>query len=198
MTKTVVLKDINFSGFKAKLEKNSRKYGYKFTTERDSVVLTWDDNWLGVNFDIIILPIDERSFIYEVNAERVLRLVIVLVLVLLIVFYKNLLLFVLSGAGSSLLLIYSVHYQSEKKTAQMLESVMREEMEEEQLVEEKQVWEGERCPACGEPLTEYDEYCPGCGLYLGKVWKRQPVSRTGFENIRLEYKFKSKDSGENQ
>ncbi len=194
MTKTVELKDINFPEFKAKLAKKSGKYGYKLTEEKEAIILTWDNNWLGVGFDVEILPINEQSFIYHVNSERVLRLVLVLLIILLIVFYGNLLLFLLSGVGISFLLIGSVRYQSERNTERLINELIVDWEEESDEEEGFGGIDGLRCPACGESLTEYDEYCPSCGLFLGKSWKRQPVSRTGLENIRLEYNFRKKHS----
>ncbi len=194
MTKAVSLKDINFPEFKAKLEKISHRKGFELRDDGESFVLSWDNNWLGVGYEVEVYKVDDGSVVYNINLERLLRLVIILWLVLLIIFYGNLLIFFASAVFLSVLLYWAVWYDTDHRVRDLFELAYR--IEEEYELVGKEEAQGLHCPACGESLTEYDEYCPSCGLYLGKVWKRQPATRTGYEGVRLEYKFKRNNSGE--
>ncbi len=199
MIRNIVLKDINFSEFKAKLEKKSQSLGYEITENGDKLILKWDNNWLGVGFEVEMYSVDNKDFIYVINLERLLRLVIILWLVLLIIFYGKIWWFLLSAVLLAVALYLSIGLQSDRNVRELFDKVMHCSDNEETMAKSKESeTQGLVCPACGEPLTEYDEYCPRCGLYLGKVWKRQPASRTGFENRRLEYHFKKKTPEENQ
>lgn len=68
------------------------------------------------------------------------------------------------------------------------EDLIAEEMSPQQIS-----WlnESNKCPACGADLSEYDSFCQECELNL-KSWrktKKQPVSRTGFENYKIKYNY---------
>lgn len=62
----------------------------------------------------------------------------------------------------------------------------------EKLSKEQQKWlaDKEKCPACGEQVTEYHINCPECGLKLPGPRKSSPynVSRFNFKEIRYDYK----------
>jgi uncharacterized membrane protein len=51
------------------------------------------------------------------------------------------------------------------------------------------------CPACGNPISEYDIYCIDCGINLEK-WrktkKQKNISRSGFFQQKIQYNFKKK------
>jgi hypothetical protein len=183
------LKDINFSAFTDKLKIFSENFGLRNIVQTaDSLSFRWDASFFGLGFNVELRKIDHKSFLWSYDYSSLVGLLLFFALILLLIFKTNLVLY-LGITGVVVIIIVLVERHTIEKNLQQL----FEQLEQKPLPkgEQKQKpTEGLVCPACGEPLTEYDEYCPSCGLYLGKVWKKQPAHRTDLFGTRLVYQYK--------
>ena len=68
----------------------------------------------------------------------------------------------------------------------------------ERLSDEQQAWlaNKERCPGCGESVTEYHTHCPECGLKLPGPRKTSPSSISQFRFKEIHYNYREKDRDE--
>ncbi len=192
------LKDTNFSSFLDKLKFFSQNYGLKhLQTAGKTARFRWDNTLFGLGFDVEIEKRDERSFYYFYEQSSVVGLILAFAVFWLLLFKNNLIIFLALAGLTAIILILANRYLIERNLHRLFEQLDKAQMPEQQPATDKPAENILTCPACGETLTEYDEYCPSCGLYLGKTWKKQPVHRTGLYNIRLEYKYKPKDGQQN-
>ena len=62
------------------------------------------------------------------------------------------------------------------------------------LNEQQQKWINNpaKCSACGEDITEYDTFCPECGIKLSGKRKKPIWNLTKYDNYRFKYFFKEK------
>lgn len=193
--KQIELKNISFFEFKAKLIKNSNKLNYKVKVNNENLIVVIDNNWLGINVFVNIYKLTEKSFLYEINLETLLFLILVLLIVLFFLMYNFLLGFMFLAVLLSLFIYITIKRQSERYFINLFENILKQR---ENDNEQKDIVRGGLfCPGCGESLTEFDEFCPSCELFLGKVNKKQFTTRTWLYDFRLEYHFKKSDLKEN-
>ncbi len=188
------LKYSNFPSFIDALKNFSIKNGIKIEEQTsDQLTFKWDNTFLGLSFKVNIYALDdERSFFWDYEFGSFIGFVLFLALVLLVVFWSNLLKFLGWWLGVSVglfLVEKKMIVRNVTKFFQAIDKAKQQASDDERPGLKVQA-ENLVCPACGEILTPYDEYCPACGLYLGPVWKKQPASRTGLYDKRLEYHYK--------
>ncbi len=192
MSRLFELKDINFLAFTQRLEYFSQQWGLKnVSVSPDNAVFRWDRSLLGLGFGVELEKIDDNSFIWFYDLGAVSAIIAVAVLFFYLIFKPSWILFIGLGLFLAIVIVLLDRYIIEKNLMELFRFLEKNSIPVQSKEEESGT--GPRCPACGEALTEYDEFCPSCGLYLGKVWKKQPVHRTGLYNVRLEYKYKKKD-----
>ena len=65
---------------------------------------------------------------------------------------------------------------------------------EEILSKEQMEWikNKSKCPACGEDITEYDRYCPECGLRIREKAPQGPFNVSKYSEKRIKYYFREK------
>ncbi|MFN8255548.1 MAG: hypothetical protein U0W24_07660 [Bacteroidales bacterium] len=56
----------------------------------------------------------------------------------------------------------------------------------------------EKCPACGEEITEYYLKCPECGLKLRGNAKLSPMNVTGYKTKRFKYIYRERKKNKNE
>ncbi len=189
------LKYTNFPTFIDRLKKFSIKNDIKIEQEKDyHIVFKWDNTLFGLGFNVKLYALDDRqSFYWNYDFDSFIGFILVIALVLLIVFWSNLFNFFIAWVALSLILYFLENKLIVKNVTALFESLDKPEKAVETRVQVPIYAEQKKglvCPACGASLTPYDEYCPECGLYLGPVWKKQPVTRTGLYDKRLEYHYK--------
>ncbi len=191
MSKIFELKYINFPSLSDKIQKKSEQLKLKeLQIFEDKIEFDWNNSFLGLPYKVVIMRIDDKSVIWSVDMNGVIGLLLVLALVLFLLLKSNLIVYFLS-----LIVIGIAVYVAEKQSVSRAVRDFLHELDKKDVqitTEQLQQTNGLRCPACGESLTEYDEVCPSCGLYLGKTWKKQPAHRTGLYDVRLVYQYKKK------
>ncbi len=191
MSKIFELKYINFPSLSDKIQKKSEQLKLKeLQIFEDKIEFDWNNSFLGLPYKVVIMRIDDKSVIWSVDMNGVIGLLLVLALVLFLLLKSNLIVYFLS-----LIVIGIAIYVAEKQSVSRAVRDFLHELDKKDVqitTEQLQQTNGLRCPACGESLTEYDEVCPSCGLYLGKTWKKQPAHRTGLYDVRLVYQYKKK------
>jgi hypothetical protein len=70
---------------------------------------------------------------------------------------------------------------------------------EEIMSPEQMQWikDNSKCPACGEDITEYDWYCPECGLKLSEKVLQGPFDISKYKHKRIKYYYKEKKKAKN-
>ncbi len=192
MSRIFALKYTNFSALKDKIQKKSEQLKFKdLQVFDDKVEFDWNNSFLGLTFKVIIVKIDDKTLMWAYDLNGLMGLILFLALILFFALKNSLIIYFLSLIVIGLL-IYFVEKQSVDRA--IVEFLNQIDKQDDQLPDEHEQEQttGLRCPACGEPLTEYDEFCPSCGLFLGKTWKKQPSHRTGLYNVRLVYRYKKR------
>ncbi len=196
MNNHFVLKDINFLEFKRVLEKNSTKYGYRTILEKDKTGFCWDNSPTATEFCVEIYELDDREFFFVIRMDNFIKFLGFIWLLSLIVFRKDLFLFVTFSIFFSVFFFVYSYFYVRRKLIELFNDLDNRKLIEETKAEEREAT-GLVCPACGAEITEYDEYCPECGLFLGKVRKKQPATRTGYFDRRIKYIFRKNNPAEN-
>jgi len=148
----------------------------------------------------VILDFSSKDgFHFEVVLENLLKVVVFLIVILAfiasgiwnLIFLSTAIIFIIY-----LLVIIDVH----NTITDFFDKIIVFKETPEQISDEQLKWinQNDLCPACGEQLTEYDSFCPECGLNLRnrRKVKEQKVSRTGFNDFRIFYNYKSNISEE--
>ncbi len=196
MNNHFVLKDINFLEFKRVLQKNSAKYGYRTIFEKDKLELYWDYSPTATEFCVEIYPLGDKEFFYVIRMDNFIKFLAFIWLLFLIIFRRELILFLMFSIIFSVFFFVYSYFYIRRKLIDLFNDLDNNEFVNDLDKGEEKI-AGLVCPACGSELTEYDEYCPECGLFLGKVKRKQPATRTGYFDKRIKYIFRKNDSLEN-
>ncbi|MEA3452588.1 MAG: zinc ribbon domain-containing protein [Bacteroidota bacterium] len=144
-------------------------------------------NYLKVDFKQ-----DFSGFYYKFSLNSLIKISIIIISISAFLFRDliNLLIFnsIFIVVLYSFVIIHTKNFLENIFNSIINDSLVAEEMSKEQLL-----WQDDenKCPACGAELTVYDAFCPECKLNVSKrrKSKKQPVSRTGFEDYRISYKY---------
>lgn len=135
---------------------------------------------------------DKEGFYYEFFLLALIKFAIILIILLAFIIsdIKNLLIF----STVSIFTVYSFAiYQINSSLETIFDKIIGEKIKPEEISPQQKKWIEDLscCPACGCPLTEFDNFCPDCNLNLSnrQNTKKQPVSRTGYHNYRINYSF---------
>jgi len=135
---------------------------------------------------------DFSGFYYQFSLNSLIKISIIIISISAFLFRDLINLFIFNSIFIvviySFVIIHSKNFLEDIFNSIIKDSVVAEEMSQEQLSWLK---DENKCPACGYDLTIYDALCPECKLNVSKrrKIKKQPVSRTGFEDYRISYKY---------
>lgn len=146
---------------------------------------------LSINFTKGNLNID-----YEVNFENLIR--IILIVIILTAFFSFLSVnyfLIASGLISVLFFIIgflTVDHFLEKTIKQSIEAIVYDKNIVEKFSEEQLSWinDENKCSACGEHLTEFDLYCPECGIKLKRNRHTIPLDVSKYQDRNITYHLK--------
>lgn len=166
---------------------------------QDKISFTYNSFFSLGKADVVLDFSTDEGFYFEVVLEKILKLLVILIVLVAFVasgIWNLLLLSVGVILGVYIFVVLDVH----NTLTSFFDEVIGETQTPEVISEEQLIWirEKDRCPACGEKLTEYDSFCPECGLNLKRYRKvkTQPMSRTGFYDYRIFYTLKPKNTKE--
>lgn len=166
---------------------------------QDKIFFNYNSFFFLGKANVVLDFTTDEGFYFEVVLEKILKVIVILIVIMAFVVSGLWNLLLLSG-GLIFIIYILVIIDVHNSLTSFFDEVIGETQRPEVFSEEQLKWikEKERCPACGEKLTEYDSFCPECGLNLKRYRKSkiQPVSRTGFYDYRIFYTLKIKDSHE--
>jgi hypothetical protein len=178
---------------------NSNPFVNEYVVNEDLVQFTYQ-SFLKIQYIVDIqVPHNNIHFInYEIKLNKLIQVCIVLILF--IAFFSS---FTFSGflwfSFVFTLVFYAVNIAIIDKDVQNIihSAVKNGELggrEEEILSKEQIEWmkDKSKCPACGENITEYDKYCPECGIKLRDKVPQAPFNASKYKEKRIKYFFKEK------
>ncbi len=144
------------------------------------------------NTVVIKFKKDSSGFDYEFSLENIVKVSIIIISISAFLYKDliNLIIFIT-------IVIFSLYFIVIFHTKNFLENIFNKITKDvfipEKMGKEQLSWQNnpDKCPGCGADLTIYDSFCPECGLNLKnrRKTKKQPVSRTGFPDYKILYKF---------
>ncbi len=181
--------DILQSKFFIKLEKNERVKN--ITSKNNIIEFEFLSELFGFKNKVIVdFETDKNGFYFEFFLHNLIKFSIIIIVVLgfLIRDFQTLLIFSISMIA--IIYIFVIYYLSTTLT-DIFEKIINDKTLPEEISEEQQKWieNPDICPACGTELTEFDNFCPECKLNLSnrRRAKKQPASRTGYFDYRINY-----------
>jgi rubredoxin len=188
--------EISPKKFFSKLTEKKEKYQLQnLNIDKNEIKFSFSPNFFGIKNTVLLdFKTDFTGFYYEFQLENLIRISLVFVIIFAFTLrgFVNLLIY----PSLAIFLLYAVVvFQTKSFLETIFDDITMLGTKEEELTPEQEEWlkNSNLCPACGTELTEFDEFCPECKLNLKRYRKakKQPVSRTGFDDFRIYYKYKS-------
>ncbi len=141
---------------------------------------------------------DEINITYEVNLEKL--LMIVLVIIILTAFFSFVSVkYFLILAGVFAITTYGFFYLIIDNFIQTIikkniDTIIISQDDTEKYSDEQMKWisDDNRCSACGETLSDFDLYCPECGIKLKRSRFTIPLDVSKYKDKQVSYHIKKK------
>lgn len=145
---------------------------------------------------------NDHNIIYEIDLEKVLRIIIIGAVLIAFFSFLSVKYFLISAGIFSLLfyvlnvLIISVSVENIIKRAIGNNNYSFNDSEIISIEQEQWIKDENRCPACGEFITNIDLNCPECGLRVKRNKYSIPLDLSKHKEKVLKYHYKKKNSSD--
>lgn len=148
-------------------------------------------------FEFYTEPLSEKTKLcYEINLEPLLRLSIFIMFGSAFFLFLSVSEFLIYGSILTVLFysvnLFFIQAYIQKKTDLFLGNAAHDSEEEAQLKKQQDQWKNQAytCPACGESLTDFDFFCPECGIRIKNDRSEIPANITNYQNSTIRYTYK--------
>ena len=187
----------DFNLFFSKLNKFSKQINIQdIFRKQNEISFTTKNSLLGYKSKIKITKDNSENKGFEYQFELMGLFKIILVLIILVAFFSRFSISNFLWYSAAFIIVFYVtnilylNISLKKLFTKLIsnESFIDEFKEEYSDKQKKWLSNPLKCSACGEDITEFDKFCPDCGIKLPGKRKKPTWNLTKYENYRFKYK----------